>query len=1134
MILDYVTFLLLLLCVNALRNKANATIRSPELPERRASAKPEVRRVQEDPIPYFSSNDTAILGAPNLTAAIGNPLKGLAGGPRYSQSSPLPNSVPSAIEFYNIGLDEIMIGDNAFNWTLHDQFLSESASRRMHAVLSVYIHWPGRPLRLPPHLLNITLYDTDSGKSPNYGDPLLLAALQQFIVAWGQRIDGDTRLAAIHVGLLGFWGEGHTYPITTLVPESSKQSVAQWYRSSFTRTQIQARYPGPNADGFGLYDGSLAYSTLDGAANGGKNVSWFMYPQMIKANQQDIWKRRITGGETRPELQKIIFTDTYPARTENNQDYKECIDTLHISYALHHDAFQNGGYSGNVLQNANAIHAYMGYAFYVSKIAVYATSQANSETVDVSVDVAQLGVAPFYYDLSLVLNCTGVSHISLPGVEQIILKGESKSFLFRNIPRTKQCCDAISLSLQSSYAYAGRPIRFAQGTNGNVLVSLPLPPVRVVPTLLPVLVEVPAPVAVPVFPPQSPILEPISPVLLLSPMTSGVPVYVPPSTPLQPNPSLPSLPPGIVPVSPPFQPSPTVSTVSPMLLIAPAPVSLPLLPPVQPIPTTPTASPVSMGAPVPVSVPLLPPLQPILPVPTTPIPMAPIMSPVLNVPLPVNVPVLPPLQPIPAPAPVKAPPISPPAAPPVVPNPTLYFTTNSSNILAAPNISAGIGNPLKGLAGGPRYSNTLPLPNKVPSAIEFYNIGLNEIMIGNHLFNWTLHDSFLKGSASRNMHVVLSVYIHWPGQPLRLPPYLLNITLYDTEGGKSPNYGDPRLLTALQQFIVSWGKRTDGDTRLAAIHVGLLGFWGNGYTSPDLTLVPESTKRSVAQWYRDSFKKTQIQTRYPGQNADGFGLYDGSLALSTLDGAANGGKNVSWFMYPQIVSANQQDTWKRRIMGGETASELQKIIFTDTYPARTENRQDYKECIDTLHISYALHHDAFQNGGYSGNVLRNANAIHAYMGYAFYVSEVAAYTTGQSNSQTVDISVAVTQLGVAPFYYDLNLVLDCIGLMKITLPGVEQITLKGQSKSFLFRNVPKTKQCLDAVTVYLQSSYAYKNRPIRFAQGINGKLLFALPLPPAPVQVSVQSDLPPTTTQQGVPDRAPFILQLLNWIFPIY
>jgi hypothetical protein len=472
--------------------------------------------------PYFRMKDTAILGKPNVNAAIGNPLKGLAGGPRYSQSSPLPNSVPSAIEFYNIALDEIMIGNNKFNWTLHDQLVRESASRKMHAVLSVYIHWPGRPLRLPPHLKDIPLYDTNNGKSPNYGDSRLLTAVQQFIVAWGNLIDGDTRVAAVHIGLLGFWGEGHTYPDTALVPESSKQSVAQWYRQSFKKTQVQARYPGPNAAGFGLYDGSLAYTTLDGVANGGKNVSWFMYPQMKKANQVNSWQQNLIGGETRPELQKNIFTSTYPVRTEYHQDYKECIDTLHISYALHHDAFQNGGYTGDALRNANAIHAYMGYAFYVSEVAAYQSTLNATKAVDVSVQVTQLGVAPFYYDLSLVLECgSGVVKTTLPGVDEIIAKGETKEFIFRNVPATQQCLEQVTISLQSSYAYAGRPVRFAQGTTGNGKVSfrVPFPSQNRAPVPSPTF---PAPASVPIAVPavqRAPVKSP-----LLAPVPVSIPV----------------------------------------------------------------------------------------------------------------------------------------------------------------------------------------------------------------------------------------------------------------------------------------------------------------------------------------------------------------------------------------------------------------------------------------------------------------------------------------------------------------------------------------------------------------------------------------------------------------------------------
>jgi hypothetical protein len=69
---------------------------------------------------YFQTSDPALLGAPNEMAAIGNPLKGLAGGSRYAPP-PLPESVPLAIEFFNIGLGtyampEIVFADILFSY----------------------------------------------------------------------------------------------------------------------------------------------------------------------------------------------------------------------------------------------------------------------------------------------------------------------------------------------------------------------------------------------------------------------------------------------------------------------------------------------------------------------------------------------------------------------------------------------------------------------------------------------------------------------------------------------------------------------------------------------------------------------------------------------------------------------------------------------------------------------------------------------------------------------------------------------------------------------------------------------------------------------------------------------------------
>jgi Malectin domain len=490
---------------------------------------------------FYRSKDPAVLGALNLTAGMNNPLKGLIGGARWA-TPPLINTVPLSMEWYNLGLDEMMVGDNKFDWKVLDGVLEGSASRKMHAVFSVFIHWPGQELRLPPHLKDIQLYDTDNGKSPNYGDPRVLKAIEQYIAALGARYDGDKRIAAIHVGLLGFWGEGHTFPTKGLVPDEASASVTNWYKRAFNRTQIQARYPGPDAADKGLYDGSLFYTTLDGAANGGVTKSWYTWPRVVKAGQQDSWKKYMIAGETFPGIASELFSNSYPAGTYHHQDIKLTIDTLHISWVLHHGAFSNGGYTGEMLQNAHKWHAYMGYAFQVTE----AAASVSATGVDMDVTVMQVGVAPFYYDLDLVLQCEGLPiPLKQSGVHELIERGQSKTFSFKDIPATSECLKKVSIMLRSSFAYSGRPVVFAQGTDGVVVLRLPLPTVM-------------APVASPVSPPVAAPTQ--APVVALT----SAPVRPPTAAPVRPPVTVPTLAPTTSPV--------VVST--PVQVLAPAPMNV--------------------------------------------------------------------------------------------------------------------------------------------------------------------------------------------------------------------------------------------------------------------------------------------------------------------------------------------------------------------------------------------------------------------------------------------------------------------------------------------------------------------------------------------------------------------------------
>lgn len=297
---------------------------------------------------YFTATEED-LGSYDPDEATGNPMKGLYGSPWYNDYDASKNVIPSALEWYYLGFNDLMINDPdvvgidlAFNWTKLENALEDSASRSMHAVFTIVCHYPGEPLLLPSYLidnpsLQLHTYDDflGGGVSPDYGDPLLLKAIEQLISALGDRYDGDKRIASVHAGLLGYWGEWHTYPHEGWVPDDSKRKVTQWYQDAFSTTKIQVRYPyEPALDaGFGLSDGSFAFNTLDGSANGNVEQSWYFWNQVKDHNATDsFWKNSFMSGETRPEIQGVVFEPDYPAGTYERQDFMECINTTHTSF----------------------------------------------------------------------------------------------------------------------------------------------------------------------------------------------------------------------------------------------------------------------------------------------------------------------------------------------------------------------------------------------------------------------------------------------------------------------------------------------------------------------------------------------------------------------------------------------------------------------------------------------------------------------------------------------------------------------------------------------------------------------------------------------------------------------------------
>jgi hypothetical protein len=295
------------------------------------------------------------------------------------------------------------------------------------------------------------------------------------------------------------------------------------------------------------------------------------------------------GGETRPELQASIFTPDYAAGSdEYKQDFNECVQTTHATYMFHHSLFQ-GTVAGAELEKARSAHARMGYNFQVTGVGAAASS---SGYVAIDVTVAQTGVAPFYYPLSLALSCPGTT-ITVGGVEKLIEPGSSLVFAFKDVPADSSCLENVEITLQSSHVHDGRPVRLAQGTDGTVKLKLPLPLAATVALAATVGAPVTAPVAVPVAAPHTKAPMTAQPVQLATAVPTTAPSTKAPVTQATAAPVTP-------PTNAPVTPRPTAADI--VISLAPIPSTTGTPPKAAPV-AAPKAAPIAVPKAAPVAVP---------------------------------------------------------------------------------------------------------------------------------------------------------------------------------------------------------------------------------------------------------------------------------------------------------------------------------------------------------------------------------------------------------------------------------------------------------------------------------------------------------------------------------------------------
>ncbi len=338
-------------------------------------------------------------------------------------------------------------------------------------------------------------------------------------------------------------------------------------------------------------------------------------------------------------------------------------------------------------------------------------------------------------------------------------------------------------------------------------------------------------------------------------------------------------------------------------------------------------------------------------------------------------------------------------------------------------------NPLKGLVP---YADADV--ERFPHSLEFDYVKLSDLMTGRDTFDWQPLETRLDKISSRGCQAVLRIWIEYPGQKSGLPQFLRDEGVKITEWTNSqekppkknftPDYEDERLVTALEAFLIEFGRRYDGDPRLGFLTAGLLGEWGEWHNWPREELFASKvTQQRVLDAYAKAFTKTPVLLRYPaGENHEAyasnsnrpFGYHDDSFAWGTLD---TGKKDDSWF-YMNLLTAAGEDAvnkWKTQPIGGEIRPEVWGQVF-DAQPKRKQ-AQDFAECVRQTHATWLMDSGLFDKPP-SADRMQRATAQVQRMGYDFYVQSAQIE---RSQPDQIEVTLAVVNNGVAPFYYDWGL-----------------------------------------------------------------------------------------------------------------
>ncbi|MEQ9407576.1 MAG: DUF4832 domain-containing protein [Fuerstiella sp.] len=347
---------------------------------------------------FLHADDVVVKPLPHL-GPLDNPLKGWC---PYTDAGEIRQ--PYSMVFQYISWRELEPKEGDFRFEEWEKRWEVEAARGKHVIFRVYVDYPKKTSGLPAWLRKAGVKETaykehGGGASPDYNNPKMVAAMERLIDALGKRYNKHPRIAFIQMGLLGFWGEWHTWPREEMYASpQTERRIIDAYHKAFPDKSLMVRYARDYAGQqpwIGFHDDMFPEDTDNGK-------DWSFLSGLRESGRTDNWKKAVVGGEMVPNRAKRWL----------GQDYETTLTMLeraHFTWVGPHCPPLERSRDDKFRRRSEALVRKMGYEFRLTELRHPGLTRV-SNAIDFSLEGQNNGVAPFYYPWSVewaLLDSTG-------------------------------------------------------------------------------------------------------------------------------------------------------------------------------------------------------------------------------------------------------------------------------------------------------------------------------------------------------------------------------------------------------------------------------------------------------------------------------------------------------------------------------------------------------------------------------------------------------------------------------------------------------------------------------------------------------------------------------------------------------